>query len=296
LQNQKEVFMSMKKVPGWSSALLIGCAFCRLLWLELRRPLRRSVEPKARRNARNLAVAALSAAAIRLAEKPVTQPLTALVERRRWGLLGRFSLQVSLEVPGAVALLDYTLYRWHIIVHKVPWLWRFHHPHHVDLDMDASTALRFHFAEMVLSVPWRASQIVLIGVSPLALSVWQTATLVEILFHHSNVELPVGTERWLSRLIVTPRMHGIHHSIVPEEIGSNWSSGLTLWDWLHGTLRLNVPQAAITIGVPAYRIPAEVTVPNIVTMPFGEQRASWRLPDDGRPRRPTLSVPCNQLS
>jgi sterol desaturase/sphingolipid hydroxylase (fatty acid hydroxylase superfamily) len=265
-------------MPAWLSGLLIGGTFCALLWLERRYPLRRSVEPKLRRNARNLAVAALSAAVIQRAEKPITQPLTALVERWRWGLLKRSALPEWLHVPLAVALLDYTLYLWHILVHQIPFLWRFHQPHHVDLDLDASTALRFHFAEMVVSVPWRAAQVVVIGVSPLALSIWQTATLMEILFHHSNVGLPVAVERWLCRLIVTPRMHGIHHSIVPEETGSNWSSGLTLWDWLHGTLRLDVPQDAITIGVPAYRFPEEVTLGKVLAMPFGEQRDSWRLP------------------
>ena len=277
--------MTRSKVPGWLSGLLVGGAFCALVWLERRYPLRRSVEPKLRRNGRNLAVAALSAAAIRLAEKPVTRPLTALVERRRWGMLKRLPLPRWLEVPLAVALLDYTLYLWHVLVHRVPCLWRFHQPHHVDLDLDASTALRFHFAEMLASVPWRAAQVVVLGVSPLALSVWQTATLVEILFHHSNVELPVEVERWLCRLIVTPRLHGIHHSIVPEETGSNWSSGLTVWDWLHGTLRLDVPQDAITIGVPAYRSPEEVTLPKVLAMPFEQQRDSWRLPGDGRPSR-----------
>jgi sterol desaturase/sphingolipid hydroxylase (fatty acid hydroxylase superfamily) len=113
----------------------------------------------------------------------------------------------------------------------------------VDLDLDASTALRFHFAEMVLSVPWRAAQVLVLGVGPLALSAWQTLALIEILFHHANVELPVEVERWLCRFLVTPRLHGLHHSIVQGETDSNWSSGLTLWDWLHGTLRLNVPQA-----------------------------------------------------
>lgn len=287
--------MNRKRLPEWLSAVLIGGAFCGLLWLERRRPLRRSVEPKLKRDSRNLMVAALSAAAIQVVEKPATQPLTTLVEQRRWGLLKRFSLPVWLEVPLAVALLDYTLYLWHILVHQVPWLWRFHQAHHVDLDLDASTALRFHFAEMIVSVPWRAAQIVVIGVSPLSLSLWQTGTLMEILFQHANVELPLETERWLSRLIVTPRIHGIHHSIVPDESGSNWSSGLTVWDWLHGTLRLNVPQDAITIGVPAYREPEEVTLSNVLTMPFQEQRDSWQLPGDGRPSRPLLPVPTSEL-
>jgi sterol desaturase/sphingolipid hydroxylase (fatty acid hydroxylase superfamily) len=287
--------MKANKVPGWLSLLLVGGGFAALLWWERRRPLRRSVEPKLRRNARNLAVATLGAVALRLAEQPVTRPLTQLVERRRWGLLPRLNLPRWLEVPLAVVLLDYTLYFWHILVHRVPLLWRFHQPHHVDLDLDASTALRFHFGELALSVPWRAGQVLLIGVSPLALSVWQTAALLEIMFHHSNVELPAETERWLCRVIATPRMHGIHHSLVPEETNSNWSSGLTLWDWLHGTLRLNVPQEEITIGVPAYRRPEEVTLPKVVAMPFTKQRPSWQLPGDGRPERPPVAVPADHL-
>jgi sterol desaturase/sphingolipid hydroxylase (fatty acid hydroxylase superfamily) len=287
--------MRSRTLRPWLRGLLIGGAYLGLLWLERCRPLRRAVEPKARRNARNLAVAALSAAAIQLAEAPVTRPLTALVERRRRGLLQRIPLPGWLEVALAVGLLDYTLYLWHVLVHEVPWLWRFHQPHHVDLDLDASTALRFHFGEMVASVPWRAGQVLLIGVSPLALSVWQTAALVEILFHHSNVDLPIGVERCLCRLVVTPRLHGIHHSIVPEETGSNWSSGLTLWDWLHGTLRLDVRQDAITIGVPAYREPEEVTLPNVLAMPFRPKGDSWRLPGDGRPSRPSLFVAASEL-
>jgi sterol desaturase/sphingolipid hydroxylase (fatty acid hydroxylase superfamily) len=280
--------MSGKKVPGWLSLLLVGGTLGTLLWLERRRPLRRAVEPKPRREGRNLAVAALSATAIRITEQPVVGPLAELVERRRLGLLKRLDLPAWLEVPLAVALLDYTLYLWHVLVHKVPFLWRFHQVHHVDLDLDASTAVRFHFAEMVISVPWRAAQVVVLGASPLSLSVWQTLTLMEVIFHHSNVELPAGVERRLCRFIVTPRMHGIHHSVVEEETDSNWSSGLTLWDRLHGTLRLNVPQDEITIGGPAYRDPEEVTLPRVLAMPFREQRPTWRLPGDGKPERPFL--------
>ncbi|MDQ3255355.1 MAG: sterol desaturase family protein, partial [Acidobacteriota bacterium] len=148
-----------------------------------------------------------------------------------------------------------------------------------------STALRFHFGELALSVPYRAVQVALIGVSPLALSVWQTLLLLSIMFHHSNVKLPIKTETWLNCLIVTPRMHGIHHSIVPEETASNWSSGLTVWDRLHGTLRLNVPQDEVVIGVPTYREPKEVELMKVLGMPFVEQRPVWQLANDGTPVR-----------
>ena len=287
--------MKNLKLPAWLNVTLIIGAFGALLWLERRRPLRREVEPKLRRTARNLAVAGIGAVALQLTERPVALELATLVEQHNVGLLKLLRLPVWLETVLAVALLDYTLYVWHVLTHKVPFLWRFHVAHHVDLDLDASTALRFHFGELALSVPWRAAQLIIIGVSPIAYSTWQTFVFLSIMFHHSNVELPISLERRLNRLIVTPRMHGIHHSIVREETNSNWSSGLTIWDRLHGTLRLNVPQGEITIGIPAYRKPEDVELLKILPMPFGEQRSTWQLPDDGQPRREALPGPPDNL-
>ena len=271
--------MSNVRFPAGSRPQRWSGHSSRSSFLERRRPLRKGVhEPKARRNARNLAVAALAAAAVQIAERPVTTRLTSLVARRRLGLVPRLNLPAPLATLASCVLLDYTLYLWHVLTHRVPLLWRFHRVHHADLDMDASTAVRFHFGEMVLSTAWRAAQIRLIGVSPRALSVWNTLLLVEVMFHHSNAELPPRVERWLRKLIVTPRMHGIHHSVLRSEQDSNWSSGLTVWDWLHGTLRLDVPQDAITIGVAELREPGEVTLPKLVAMPF--------RPDNRRPSSP----------
>jgi sterol desaturase/sphingolipid hydroxylase (fatty acid hydroxylase superfamily) len=288
--------MKTRKIPTWISAPVIIGAFGLLAWLERRRPLRRKVEPKLTRESRNLAVATVSAVALQFTERPLVEKLTALIERRRWGLLKLVRLPLWLEVTLALVLMDYTLYLWHVLTHRSPFLWRFHVAHHVDLDLDASTALRFHFAELVLSVPFRAAQVLALGVTPLSFSVWQTFLFLSIMFHHSNVRLPIEVERRLNRLIVTPRMHGIHHSIVREETDSNWSSGLTVWDWLHGTLRLNVPQGEITIGVPAYSEPEEVELLKVLAMPFTEERETWHFPDDGRPVRSLLHVAAtNQL-
>lgn len=262
-------------MPGWASGLITVATFGALLYMEFRRPLRKTVEPKLRRNARNLAVAALGAVTLRVAEQPLAGPLSALVARRRWGLLQMARLPVWLEVAAAVLLMDYTLYWWHVATHRIPWLWRFHAVHHVDLDLDASTAIRFHFGELAQSVSWRAAQVAILGVTPLSLSVWQTMLLPFILFHHSNIRLSRQIETRLTRWIVTPRMHGIHHSTVREETDSNWSSGFTLWDRLHGTLKLGIPQEQITIGVPAYQNPRNVTLPKIIALPFGEQQPMW---------------------
>jgi sterol desaturase/sphingolipid hydroxylase (fatty acid hydroxylase superfamily) len=249
-------------------SLVILGTFALLFRLERRRPLRRTVESSVQRTGRNLAIAGLAAIALRLTEQPIAQWLTARVERRRWGFVRMFDLPGWMETVISLLLLDYTLYLWHVLIHRVPQLWRFHAVHHVDLDLDASTALRFHAGELLISVLWRAGQIAGIGVRQRTLSLWQTLTLLSVLFHHSNVRLPIAFERRLVRFIVTPRMHGIHHSIMEGETNSNWSSGLTIWDRLHGTLRLDVPQDAITIGVPAYREPADVGLVSLLAMPF----------------------------
>ena len=130
--------------------------------------------------------------------------------------------------------------------------------------------MRFHGGELILSVPWRVAQIVLIGVRPQTLTLWQSLTLLSVLFHHSNVRLPHSLESVLGYLFVTPRMHGIHHSSRPEEANTNWSSGLSLWDRLHGTLRLDVPQERIRIGVAGYS-KEQVTFEQIATQPFRPQ-------------------------
>lgn len=225
----------------------------------------------------------LSAVAIQLTEMPLILALMQVRMAQRWGIVQMLGLPLWIELPAALALMDYTYYLWHILLHRVPLLWRFHVVHHSDLDMDASTALRFHFGEVLFTLPWRVGQVALIGLTPLTYSVWQVAFLLSILFHHSNVELPVEWERRLNRFIVTPRMHGIHHSIAKQETDSNWSSGLTIWDRLHGTLQLNVPQRDITIGVPAWRAPDSVTLRRIVVMPFERHPPAWQLPGNGEP-------------
>ena len=260
-----------QKKNRWLGPLALLSWFCLLLWGERRRRLRRPVEDKLTHDARNLAVAGASAAVIQSLEMPVIRPLAKLVERRRWGLTQRLPLPEPARDVLAVVLMDYTLYLWHVLTHRVPFLWRFHQVHHIDRDLDASTAIRFHFGEMAMSVPFRATQILVIGTSPRALEAWQTLLFASILFHHSNVRLPLRFERWIAHLVVTPRLHGIHHSARDEETNSNWSSGLTVWDWLHGTLRTDVPQEVITIGVPGFDQPEQVTLPKMLTLPFREE-------------------------
>jgi sterol desaturase/sphingolipid hydroxylase (fatty acid hydroxylase superfamily) len=279
-----------RELPRWLNALLVFGTAATVVLLESRRPLRRMTQEKLPRDLRNAAVSMLAAATVALAEKPVVAPLALAVHRKRLGLLKLVRLPAALEILLSIVLLDYTLYFWHYLTHKIPLLWRFHKAHHVDLDMDASTALRFHFGELLLSVPWRAAQVRLLGISPLGLALWQTVTLMEIMFHHCNLRLPFPLERRLCRVIVTPRMHGIHHSVVDVETDSNWSTIFSFPDYLHGTLRLNVPQQMITIGVASCQSPEQVTLPRILELPFLPQR------EEIATRREPISIPQTTLA
>jgi sterol desaturase/sphingolipid hydroxylase (fatty acid hydroxylase superfamily) len=273
----------------WISGALAVGTFAVLYYFENRRPLRKQVEPKLRNAARNLAVAAAAGAAINLLEKPVAGRLTKFVERRRFGLLKIVRLPKFLEIALAFVLLDYTLYLWHVLTHKIPFLWRFHKIHHADLDLTVLTAIRFHFAEMAISVIFRAGQILIIGVAPRALEIWQTLLFMSIFFHHSNVRLPKKFEEKLEFFIVTPRLHGIHHSIKKDERDSNWSSGLSLWDLLHGTFRRDIPQAEITIGLKEFETQESVILRKILFEPF----AAGKVKRLARGLQDNFSEKCN---
>lgn len=270
----------MKKIL---KILSVPMAIGALVWLETRRPLRRRTESKLARSGRNLAIAGIGALTLQIAEKPVAERLARFVERENVGLLKIVRLPKWLEIALALALMDYTLYLWHVLTHKVPFLWRFHLVHHIDLDLDASTALRFHFGELAISVLFRAAQILALGISPASFRAWQGFLFPSILFHHSNLRLPENADRRLRNFIVTPRLHGIHHSAARRQTDSNWSSGLTVWDKLHGTFRADVSQDEITVGVPAYQNPQEVVLTKILSLPFKKQKNDWQLTEGDLP-------------
>ena len=246
------------------------------------RPMRRKQQPEPARTLRNLALGAMSMAVVALLQEPLVKRLSSRVATRRLGLAQRLRAPAWLRDAVAFVLLDYTIYVWHALTHKVPLLWRFHLVHHIDRDLDTSTALRFHALDMALSIPWRAAQVRLCGASPRALQIWQAFFFLSVLFHHSNLALPLAFERRLVRILTTPRLHGIHHSAVQDETNSNWSSGLSWWDWLHGTIRVDVAQHAVSIGVPGYCKPDDLTLRAALDLPFVRQRDAWRTSDGER--------------
>jgi sterol desaturase/sphingolipid hydroxylase (fatty acid hydroxylase superfamily) len=265
---------------------VFGAAVGALYLVERLRPLRARKEPGPARVGRNLAIGLLAGATTAASEWPLVEPAQRLAERHRLGLLRWLPLPRVVGAALGFLLLDYTLYVWHRVNHRVPFLWRFHAVHHIDLDLDSTTGLRFHFGELTLAAWFRAAQILLLGVDRATLRAWQRMLVVSVVFHHSNLALPIAVERRLVRFLVTPRMHGIHHSTRGDEVDANYSSLLSWWDRMHRSLKLNVPQASITIGVEGFLRPDAVTLTESLRLPFRSD-PRLRLPAPGAPPRAT---------
>ena len=252
--------------------IALFCIFIILFILETIFKLRQRVQLRFKRIIINTILSLPAFALLRLMLIPVMVWLASKNESWHFGLNYLYDLPVWIENIIAFILLDYGIYWWHIILHKFPLMWRFHLVHHTDIDMDVTTAFRFHFGEMIGSVIFRSIIVLLIGVSPSMVLIYEIIFEAETQFHHSNTKLPIGFERVLNKFIVTPRMHGIHHSIIKHETDSNYATIFSFWDRLHKTVRLNIPQEEIIIGVPAYHGADELTVGKLLKLPFGKIR------------------------
>jgi sterol desaturase/sphingolipid hydroxylase (fatty acid hydroxylase superfamily) len=275
-------------IPLWDyiGRPLLGGIFLALLWLQWRVPLRRQHFGVLRRLVRNFVLSIPGFAIVRLLMLPIPLAIGIWAQDRHVGLLNWLEPPRWIAVIATYLLMDYAYWWWHYANHMVPLFWRFHNVHHTDLDLDVSTAARFHFGEMLFSVGFLSLAVVIFGIDQVMLLVFFITFEAATLFHHSNWRLPIRIERILNLILVTPRMHGIHHSIVQRETNSNWGTIFCWWDKLHHTLRRDIPQNEITVGVSAYRDDHELTVGKLLGLPFRKQRP-WRLPIGEQPdRRP----------
>jgi sterol desaturase/sphingolipid hydroxylase (fatty acid hydroxylase superfamily) len=252
-----------------------GLVFVLLLLMERIFPLRMTKRPVVNRLIINIIVTALSFTAGAFIVKPVVENAMILVAGRPFGLLQLGNLPNYMKVILGFLLMDLTYYYWHRANHTVSFLWRFHNIHHIDPDMDVSTSFRFHFGEVILSALFRGFQISLLGISVFTYAVFEIVFQFSTMFHHSNIKLPLALERVLNMVIVTPRMHGIHHSSYKPETNSNYSVVFRWWDYLNRSLVLNVRQADLVIGIDGYLEPKDNSIMNIITLPFLKQNKYW---------------------
>lgn len=265
----------IKSIFDTYGTIILITIFVILFLLESKFQLRRRVQSRWKRFFINFIVSIPAFVLLRILLIPAMVWLATQNQQWHFGLNYLYAAPVWLKAGISFLLLDYSNYIWHILLHKLPVLWRFHLVHHTDLDLDITTAFRFHFGEMIGSVIFRGAAIILIGASPVMVLIYEIAFEVATQFHHSNTKIPFQFEKMLNYLIVTPRMHGIHHSMVKKETDSNFSIIFSFWDRIHKTVRLNIHQNKIVMGVPHYADEKELTIGNLLKMPFTKIR-KWQ--------------------
>ncbi|HEY5372008.1 MAG TPA: sterol desaturase family protein [Hanamia sp.] len=255
----------------YGSTILI-IIFIILFLLESKFQLRKRVQNRWKRIIINFSVSLPSFALLRLVFIPFMVWLAYKNEQLQFGVNYLYIAPVWLKATIAFLLLDYTNYLWHIVLYKMPFMWRFHLVHHTDLDLDITTSFRFHFGELIGSVFFRGSAVILIGISPSMVLIYEIVFEACNQFQHSNMKISFRFEKVLNKIFVTPRMHGIHHSMKKRETDSNFSIIFSFWDRLHRTIRLNVNQDEIVTGVPVYHDEGELTTWNLLKLPFTKIR------------------------
>ncbi len=167
--------------------------------------------------------------------------------------------------------MDLIIYIWHLLNHEMPFLWRFHRVHHSDLNMDVSTATRFHVVELAISAVIKISIIFFLGAGPLAVMIFESTLVLCAQFTHSSLKVPRWFEILYWILFVPPSMHRIHHSVVIKERDTNYGTIFSIWDRILGTLLTGVSQDKIRIGIGAYAKPEKLNFHQLLVMPFTRQ-------------------------
>lgn len=239
------------------------------IW-EVAAPRRRREIPRLLRWTNNLCVVALDTVFVRLTFPLVAVGLALLAEEREWGLFNVFEMPVWLAFMVSLLALDLAIYLQHVLFHAVPALWRLHRMHHTDLEFDVTTGLRFHPIEILLSMAIKLAVVAALGPPGVAVLVFEVLLNATAMFNHSNVRIPLGSDRVLRWIVVTPDMHRVHHSIHPNETNSNFGFNLPWWDRMFGTY-LAQPRdghEGMTIGIEQFRKPRDLWLDRMLIQPW----------------------------
>ena len=240
-----------------------------LLLIETVLPFRSRVESRRKRYAINFIIAWSNALILSVLLGGVIIGAYHTFELHRIGLLYRMGIHSWGNVLVTVVALDGVTYFWHRAYHGLPIMWRMHRVHHSDLDVDVTTAGRFHLTEMVLSAVFRLIVIASLGASLASVVIFEIIFGALNQIEHANLRVPEPFETWLRWVFVTPDMHRIHHSQEQGHTNSNYSTIFSWWDRLFGTYQFGDNQARLTIGLPEYQEPETVRFGNVIAMPFG---------------------------
>nr|WP_202600731.1 sterol desaturase family protein [Vibrio sp. V43_P6S15P86] len=254
---------------GFFLGVLLLCA----LW-ENKLPRKTLTASRGFRWVNNLSLVAVNSLIVALVMPIAAFQAAIIAQEQQWGLFNLLSPPAWLNIFLTVILLDFVIYAQHVVFHHIKPLWKIHRMHHADLDIDVTTGARFHPIEIIISMGVKIATVFILGVSPIAIVVFEIVLNASAMFNHSNAKLALSADQKLRNVIVTPDMHRVHHSVIAKETNSNFGFFLSVWDRLFGTYRAQ-PELGhddVVIGIPEIRNEAEQRLDKLLTQPFRYNR------------------------
>ena len=244
-----------------------------LMTAEFLWPRRRQTIERKKRWPQHLALVTLDLILARLVFPLSLAGFCIVVKQNDWGIFNMLDISFWPSFILSILALDLIIYTQHVIFHKLPFLWRLHRVHHTDTEFDVTTALRFHPAEILLSMIVKFAVLIILGAPPEAALAFEIILNATAMFNHGNISIPMSIDRWLRHIIVTPDMHRVHHSVSQSETNSNYGFSLSLWDRIFNTY-LAQPEKGhegMTVGLDIFRKTEDMRIDNLLLQPFKKE-------------------------
>jgi len=235
--------------------------------LEALFPARDRVQGRGRRWSTNFGLVVIDTLTIRILFPMIAVGAAIWSQTQGWGVLNFGSIPIWVKVFLAVIILDMMIYWQHVAFHHIPILWRLHKVHHADRDLDASSGLRFHPIEIIISMIYKMVIVVMLGAPVLAVVIFEIVLNACAVFNHANVRLPHWIERPLRQVMVTPALHRIHHSVKQYETNTNYGFSVIWWDKIFKSYT-DAPEGTLTLGLSEYQTDAPSSLMWSLTAPF----------------------------
>ncbi len=243
-------------MPEFEALVRLGVfvgLWCILALAEARWPARADGIPRRLRWPANFGLALLDTLALRLLLPWLAIDAAFYADAHGVGLLHAWAVPTWFAWTLSLLALDLTIYWQHRLLHAIPVLWRLHRVHHSDVTLDASSGVRFHPLEILLSMGIKIGAVLVLGAPPMAVLAFEILLNGFALFTHANLALPVRLDHVLRRVLVTPGMHRIHHSTLRAEHDRNFGFHVSWWDRLFGSYLADA--TAPLLGLDGFRSP-----------------------------------------
>lgn len=219
---------------GFRLGSFIGVFLIMAIW-EYFRPRRQQDQHRRTRWPVNIGLVVFNSLLVRITVGGIVFECASIAADNNIGLLNWLNISGVIAAILTLIILDVVIYGQHVISHKIPLIWKLHQVHHADPVYDTTTGVRFHPFEIFFSLGVKIITVFLIGANPLAVILFEVILNVCAVFNHGNVNIPVVLDRQLRKVIVTPDMHRVHHSVYRDEHDSNYGFSVSIWDRLFGT-------------------------------------------------------------